>query len=114
MNCERPGGPFIDLLRDFHLKFPPNWVGELPAPATREELSAQMAVGFLERKLGEEQINEALNFFEQYELRYYEVVGKGLYYHRPCGGGAIVEGETGIFCAKCGKLPDLFPPACLR
>lgn len=109
-----PGGPVMDLLRDTKIKFPPNWEGELPKPATREELQTQLAKGLQQAKIPDAQIAESLDFLEQYESRYYEMIGEDVIYHRPCGGGAVVEGETGIFCAKCGRLPNLIPPAFLR
>jgi|GEM_PF-2636491 hypothetical protein len=117
MSCERPSEPIIDLWRDAHIEFPPNWEGELPPPSTRVEMHHQMALAFQERKLSDEQVKEALDFFEQYEARYYEVTGgeqAGNTYHRPCGGGAVAQGKTGVFCAKCGILPDLVPPTCIR
>ncbi len=114
MSSERPGGPIMGLMRDSYIKFPPDWEGELPKPASREELRAQLADGFRERGLTPEGIEEALDFLETYEQRYYEVTGEGRNYHRTCGGGSMVEGETGIFCHKCGRLPPLAIPAVLR
>ena len=117
MGCERPRGPFIGLLRDAHIKFPPNWSNTLPPPATREELRVQMAPMFQKRNLSEPQVVEALDFLEQYEGRYYEAMEgerQGSTFHRPCGGGVMVQGETGIFCANCGRLRDLLPPVFMR
>ena len=114
MGCERPGGPIIDMVRDAHIKFPPNWTKELPPPMNREGLRGQLFIEFERRHLSGQQIEEAIDFFEQYEMRYYEVCGDGATYHRACGGGAMAQGNTGIFCAKCGKLPDLIPPEFLR
>lgn len=116
MVCERPGGPIIDMWRDSHVKFPSNYSGDLPPRATRDELRGQMASMFQQRKFSKAQVEEALDFFEQYEERYYEVTEgerRSSTYHRLCG-GAMVQRETGIFCAKCGKLPDLLPPIFMR
>lgn len=117
MGRERPGGLFINILRDSHIKFPPNWSGTLSPPATRDELKAQMAPMFQKRNLSDGQVVEVLDFLEKYEERYCEVMEgeqRGSTFHRPCGGGAMVQGETGVFCANCGKLPDLLPPAFMR
>jgi len=117
MGCEKPSGPFIGMIRDSNIKFPSNWSDTLPSPAKREELKAQMMLGFQRRNLSELQVEEALDYFEKYEERYYEVTEgarKGSTFHRLCGGGAMVQGETGVFCANCGKLPDLLPPAFMR
>ncbi len=115
MSCERPGGPIIDrLLFDANIKFPPNFSGELPPGMTREQLREQMAPVFSQRGLSAAQVEEALDFLVEYEGRYYEVVGASDTFHRPCGGGAMVQGRTGVFCAKCGQLPDLLPPECMR
>ncbi len=113
MGCERPDGPFIDMVRDNAIKFPPNWVGELPPQETRVELRTYITPGFARRRLSAQQIEEVLDFFVAYEARCFEAPG-GQCYHRSCDGGAMVEGETGVFCAKCGRLPDLLPPACMR
>jgi hypothetical protein len=117
MGCERPGGPFAGLMRDMRIKFPPNWEGELPPVATRDELRTQILPAFGSRNLSEAEISEVLDYLEDYESKYYEVMGgvkRGNHYHRVCGGGSMVNGETGVFCSKCGKLPDLSPPACIR
>lgn len=117
MACERPGGIAIDALRDSRIQFPPKLAGEIPPPATREELSEQFGPVFKSRQLSDGDVKEALDFLEGYEQRYYEVVeGErvGETFHRVCGGGAMAQGETGVFCANCGKLPDLIPPECLR
>ncbi len=112
MGCERPGGIGANLWRDSNIRFPPNWKGQLPPAASRSDLELQLASGFERKKLTPEQVKEALDFFEQYEARYHEQAGQS--YHRPCEGGAVVQGELGIYCAKCGKLPDLIPPECVR
>lgn len=98
-----------------NINFPPNWQGDLPPCETRDQLKARMQAGFARMKLTESQINEALDFLEVYEKRYYEqmVEGGGIF-HRTCGGGFVVEKQTGVFCAKCGKLLDLFPPEFMR
>lgn len=91
--------------------FPPNWIGELPPKKTESELRRWFARGFEERRWTPEQIEEFVRFRLEYEERYYEEVPSGQCYHRTCGGGAMVERPSnGIYCAKCGKLPDLFPP----
>ena len=113
MSCDRPSGPAASLFRDEHRKFPPNWEGDLPKKESREELAQKMEPGFKARNLSPEQIQEVLDFMEKYEDRYYED-GDGQCYHRACGGGSVVQGELGVYCSKCGKLPDLFPPAFLR
>ena len=109
MGCERPDGIGVKLFRDSKIKFPPNWEGELPAPSSRKELEQLLGDQFKKRNLTEEQITETLDFFEKYEARYYERKDSQCY-HRPCNGGAMVEGELGIYCANCDKLPDLTPP----
>lgn len=105
-------GPFIDMIRDAGIKFPKNYQGELPASFSREELLKLLSPGFKKRNLTEEQVEEALNYFETYENRYYEDMASGgqKNFHRACNGGAVVQGNTGIFCSKCGKLEDLLPP----
>src|SRR3989344_6534041 len=107
---ERPGGPFIDMARDAGIKFPKPFKGTLPPIATRDLLHEQMKAGFEQRKLDETQIKKALDFLEQYEKRYYEDMTTGQCYHRPCDGHAVMQGETGIFCERCGRLLDLIPP----
>lgn len=115
MGCERPGGPIIDLLiRDVNIKFPPAWEGELPSPATREQLESQLREGLDKKKLSPEQTKEVFDFFEEYEKRYFEDMNTSQCYHRPCKGAAVIQGETGIFCERCGKLPDLTPPEYIR
>jgi len=86
---------------------------QLPAPLTREELRAQLGAGFQERGLSQKQIEEALDFYVEYEARYYEVMGEGITYHRTCG-GKMIQDKTGIRCPNCGRLPDLIPPKCIR
>jgi hypothetical protein len=102
--------PDIDKVRDSHDNLPPNWEGELPPCATREELRTQMAFAFKQRNLTDSQIEEALDFFEEFEKRYYEVIETGITYHRACGGGTMFQGLMGVFCAKCGKPLDIFLP----
>lgn len=112
MGCERPSGPVMDLMRDSFIKFPPNYEGELPPVESRECLKEQFFEMFRKRKLSEDEIKQALDFLEEYENRYYEDMNSGQCYHRECGGGAMVQGNLGVYCAKCGKLPDLIPPEC--
>ena len=108
MTCERPDGFGIGLVRDGALKFPHDWVGNLPEPITREDLE-QMYSGVFDRKrLNAEQREKALDFLVAYHVRYHEE--KAINYHRECGGGTVVQGELGIYCSRCGKLPDLLPP----
>lgn len=117
MGCEKHSSQIIDMALDAHIKFPPSWSGTIPPPITREELKIQMTTMFQQRNLSEPQVAEALDFLEKYEERYYEAMEgdkKGSTFHRPCGGGAMVQGKTGIFCANCGKLPDLLPPIFMR
>lgn len=86
---------------------------QLPPPSSREELRTQLGASFQERGLSPGEIEEALDFFEEYEKRYYEVVGEGTTYHRQCG-GKMVQDSTGVHCPNCGSLPDLIPPQCIR
>lgn len=91
-----------------------DWEGELPPPMTRRELQVQMEPTLRERGFSEEQIEDALNFFTEYESRYYEDVRKGRTYHRPCKGGAMrMEGIHPV-CRKCGPLSDLLLPDSIR
>jgi len=115
MASEMPGGPIIDLfVRDANIKFPPAYNGTLPPPAAREQLEKQLAEGLAKRNLTPEQTEEAFVFFEEYERAYFEDMETSRCYHRKCGGAAVVQGNTGIFCERCGKLPDLIPPECIR
>jgi hypothetical protein len=66
---------------------------------------------FVRRGFTEQQIEEILDFSVKYHERYYEE--SAICYHRECNGGAMVQGEMGVYCANCGKLPDLLPPAFL-
>lgn len=94
--------------------FPPDWEGDLPPVMTRDQLKEQMEVAFRERGgFSDAQVEEALDFYVQYEERYHEAPG-GKMYHRQCGGGAVKEGMAGVLCSRCGKLPDLVPPEFLR
>lgn len=113
MGCERPDGFILSLLRDTPRSFPTNWSGELPPKESQEQLKERFSPRLKEMGMTPEQVEEALDFFEQYKERYYEVEG-GQCYHRTCGGGAMVQTGGGVFCATCGKLPDLLPPECLR
>jgi hypothetical protein len=113
MGCERPSGIGISIVRDSSIKFPSNWSGELPPRATRDELRNQMASMFRRRNLSRSQTEEVLDFLKKYEERYYEAPD-GQCYHRQCGGGSMVQGELGVYCANCGKLPDLLPPTFMR
>ena len=95
------------------IKFPPNWKGELPPPETRARFAEKYTEFLDRRRLTPAQREEVFAFLEQYEERYYEAVG-GQCYHRACQGAAVVQGELGVYCAKCGKLPDHFPPQFMR
>lgn len=114
MSCERPSGLAASLWRDSSIKFPPNWEGELPPAESEASLRERVTAAVTRRGLTAEQGEEAIRFFLAYEERYYEKTSEGQCYHRACDGGAVVQGELGIYCANCGKLPDLLPPAFMR
>lgn len=115
MGCDRPSGFTRGLAELEFGEFPPNWEGELPPRKPREELERDLSPGFEGRDLKHEQVEEVLGFFDQYEERYYEAPNGGGTFHRECGGGAMKQiEELGVYCANCGKLPDLLPPECMR
>lgn len=113
MGCDRPNGLTRSLVELEHMKFPRNWSEELPPKETQDQLREKFTKVARERGLTTQQFEEALDFFEKYEERYYETPGGGCY-HRACGGGAMQQIELGVYCANCGKLPDLLPPAFMQ
>jgi hypothetical protein len=108
-------GLFFDILRVPCFVAVPNWDGKIPPLATREKLRVQSLALSRSQRLSSLEVEELLNFLEEYETRYFEI--DEITYHRPCNGGAITQSanrcEEGVYCAKCGKLPDLIPPSFL-
>ncbi len=103
---------FINILPSAPGGSPPDWIGELPPKKTEVELRQWYGRTFEERRWTSDEIEEFIRWRFEYEERYYEELPSGQCYHRVCGGGAMVErpGE-GVYCSRCGKLPDFFPPA---
>ena len=97
----------------------PSWKGEIPPPATRDELKKRMQ----ERPLCHRFLviqDQALDFLAECEKHFFNDAGEEIAYHRSCGGGALTQGATrgeeGIFCAKCGEIPisEIIPPVFLQ
>ncbi len=100
--------PATNLVRDLARRHP-DWEGELPPVMTREQLREQMRPFIDGRSFTAEQTEEFLDFMDKYEERYHEKDGKN--YHRACGGGAMTDVLGEPICSRCGRLPDLLPPA---
>jgi hypothetical protein len=98
----------ISTLNDAWLLFPENWSGDLPKIPTRDVLRSQMAHVILERQMTASEAEEFLDLLEMYEREYVEIAD-GRFYHRACGGGAMMRGKLGVYCANCGKLQSLLP-----
>jgi hypothetical protein len=102
---------------DIKNKFFTDWNGPLPIAETREELRGGLIHNFKLAGFSDGQIEESLDFFEEYEKRYYEPT-EGEYigrtYHRFCGGGSVIEKGADVHCAKCGIIPGLPTPDHLR
>lgn len=101
----------LSIVRDLARPFPPDWPSDQPLPNQQPESELKAIVEGRTSDLQE--IADGLKFILEYERRYYEN-DRGQCYHRPCGGGAMKEGDNGIWCSRCGKLPDLLPPKCFQ
>jgi hypothetical protein len=104
----RMQGDLGTIFCDSGLRFQKNWIGHLPEAATRDTLRSLMAPVILKQGMNALETEQFLDLLERYEGEYHETPD-GHFYHRKCGGGAMVRGTLGVYCANCGKLPSLLP-----